>query len=266
MMLLAAMGAQWGVNIVIVSVVSFMHFQLDHGLNIIDEWIHYYGWPLVTIIKMIALWGVFKWLSARQATSTKNLFKQTWGESSPESFVLTVFVLLCVAILGLPKYNNLKSLEIVFSSINFICVVVFFTSDFLILCAFKKDGRYSNLTLFLTGLMMITFIFLSNRYVYRIFNYHEETTMMLLLVALVLCAWSQFTLKNVYIFFVTCLAPMIVLLGVDPIHDMHFSIFELRRPLDGVFQLVICSLALTYLIIKDKRRRLMMDIKLPDLH
>ncbi len=64
----AALVLMWFFHLILVSVVSFVHFQLDHSLGIIENWIFDQGWEIVTIAKLLATFVIFKFIIIRTDT------------------------------------------------------------------------------------------------------------------------------------------------------------------------------------------------------
>ena len=61
-LILSLSVVQWVFFNIIMSIVTFFHFRLDHSLNIINEWVFYNGWEIVNLARLISVWLFLKFL------------------------------------------------------------------------------------------------------------------------------------------------------------------------------------------------------------
>ena len=97
-------------HLLLVSIITFVHFLLDHRLGVIEDWIRDNAWEIVICSKILALFSTYLFLAVK--SDSRNLIRDFLHKylSVPDKkfwVILTVFIILTLFLGGpVPGSNS----------------------------------------------------------------------------------------------------------------------------------------------------------------
>ena len=236
-------------NVLLVSVIAFFHFLLEHDMSIVEDWVYRNSWEILIFCKISAFVLIFKLIELRiyRQRFFINFFKK--GFTYPNHYIFVVILFICTFILAVGKVT-FQPTHTKYSNYHFVSYLgsfFFYFIDYILLFFLKS------LFPFYKRWEGYTFIFLSSFIFFAVsvisIPHIKETTIYLLfhMMALMLFTlpYSQnWIIGFCYIFFLV--APLSTFIGLDPIWSGQFSLFFLKNPLPFSYVLAIWLVAFSY--------------------
>ena len=244
------------IYILILSIVAFFHFLLDHDLKVIERWIFDKQWILLSFSKLSALfifWNYFR-EDKYQPISKKTLvqtFKENFFPLRREVMVLITFFLLFFILVGSPI--TLVEYEVYYLKIftSYISTVLLYFTDLLIVLQGNKvEKKYSIWTIILIALM---FSF-SNSLIYLFSGEVNIILFLNFLVCLILGIKRKFNWGGPFLFMALNTALIDSLFGLDFIWKDSFSLFKMTKDLNTESIFVAYIIGFGYIFYKNKSR------------
>ena len=239
----------WAIHIVLVSIVSFFHFRLDHRLMVIENWIYDFSWLAFFISKTIAIFLYLKYFSSERVEGrfVKNIltsFSRLDGIFYLIPLVSMIFLMFFIQ----PEQKLNSNFEISRSIFHAISILFIFGVDlvflktintfkdginwievlvcsFMSLLFFKLSMPYSNMELFFFNINFIIFTF---------FYFSKELSFPMSFVAFVV-------------------VPLYTLLGFDPIWGGDYSFFTSELTSLNIHTSAIIIALITFYLIENKK-------------
>ncbi len=243
----------WLSHLAIVSLFTFIHLQLGHGLKIIDEWFFQNAWMLVSLSILMSLWITFHaislWSERRQLLSP--LLRSGWSGSRFSFYVVLFFLWPMVMIWGKPQLK--AEAEFIKNIISFVGVFLLYFSNVFFLAAvnevfpLKRKEKIAEIILFpIFFFMLIKFSFPYPG------NWGVETLLFFIFsFFLYFFRGENWTHPTYFLIFFLC--PVSALLGIDPMWKEGFSYGEFKNHLKFFDWFLILGLSLVYLIFRERR-------------
>ncbi len=253
-LVLTLCGLQWFFFNVIMSVVTFFHFKLDHGLNIINEWVFYNGWEIVTLTKMFSIWIFMKFLMV--GSSQRNPIKTLLlgGISFPGKEILISLGGIYFFFIFAGGGNLDPSFKGTFvqSLLSFFSVFIYYLSTVIILLAIQKQYPLrEKYRLAIAPLVSLIILYLE-REIFPFAKGMDSVVFSNLVLCQFLIGWRKYNWTLPSIFIIAFVAPCAVLTGLDPVYGKEYSLFNLSHDIGGVLYFVILLLSASYLFYKRK--------------
>ena len=253
-LVLALCSLQWITYNIIMSIVTFFHFKLNHGLSIINEWVFYNGWMIVILTKSVSIWLFLKFLlvGSMRRSPFKSLLLD--GIAFPEKEILISLGGIYFFFIFAGGGNLEPSFKVSFSrsSISFICVTIFYLSTVLSLLAIQKQYPLREKCR-LDLIPILAFIVLSlERQIFPFAKGMNSTVFSNFVLCQFLIGWKKYNWSLSAIFILIFVAPCAVLIGFDPVYGDEYSFFSLNQHIGGVLYFVILLLSVFYLFYKRK--------------
>lgn len=265
-------GVRWWLFFVLLQVIchvtlsslgAFFHFQLGHGIAIVENWLHQNGWEVALSAKLLALWLTHKLLQIR-LYNPRGLRAFVRSERpTPDQRVLVVVVSLFTLLLVVaqPRLQPQNLGYLTHQTIAYFGIAVWFLADYFAMALlaeiFPLQERRLLLWRFLLQLasFVVSFRILLPDYA------HTLTLMALHFAALVLIAGRDLQkLANVALYVLGLVAPLGTLFGLDPIWGTDFAPFRFSALPSPAFLLLLWVLSLAYYRF---RHRLNLRLPLP---
>lgn len=244
-------------HVTISSVGAFFHFLLDHGINLVEGWLHESGWQLVLISKAFALWVTHRLLNVRlyRPRTILNLLKEEFRWPGQKILVISVFLLSVLVILGSPESLPQNNAYWPSHLTAFLAIILWFLAD-VVMAALLHDlfpivtpqGRSWRLVLYFVCFFVFFRLGIPDYYGNAFLVYLHFFAVMFL-AGSNFRAWGE---SAAYLVLVA--APIGALLGLDPIWGPEFAPFKLTRPPAAPFLLVIWMLSWAYYTYRHKWR------------
>ena len=245
------------VYLIIVSLISFFHFLLDHRLGVIEEWIFDRGWHIVITAKTLAL--AIMLISINIHSHLRHPLKEIFrkGLVSPpqrEIFITIVFSIFVVIFLARPELDIYPDISVFKITTSFIGSVLFYILDIFFLISlqdlFPLEKKYNHLKIVIFPLF---FLFFSK--IIFLFGLNLNMTIFChMFLCLYLSNWESSNWSIPIIYLILFVSPISAFLGMDAIWGGTYSVFRMTRELDGVEMPTLSLVSLLYLIFKKKAR------------
>lgn len=231
------------------SIGAFFHFLLDHGISLVEGWLHNNGWELAVVSKVFALWIVHRMLRIRlyNPRRLRDFIKGQGRWPDQRAIVVSVVLLLVLILLGEPSLQEQNSSYLSYHFVSFLAASTWLIADYFAAAILQdlfpvnrmKAIRW-RLAVYLLG------FWISFRLVVP--DYFGTSVMMYLhfLVLMLMTGNHLQHLGNALAYLLLMAAPAAALLGVDPIWGSDFSPFKLVRMPAAPFLLLVWVLSLSY--------------------
>lgn len=254
----------WFFHFLLISIVSFFHFQLGHRLGIIENWIFHQAWEIVIVTKILALYVISRIVQIRGESRKplRDLLTKGFEKPKMELFVVITFSLLAFFLSGQVTVSDKVSIEIFKSLVSLFGVVFFFMSDILVLNLLQELFPLSRRT-WVIKLLVCPLIFWGFSHVS--FRYGENLNSLIyyyLLMLLFLSSWrrvkkvkinSNITNWSLPLLYASLfIGPINSLLGIDILWGKNFSYFELIKPIYFYHLFVLSVVSICYFSVRNK--------------
>lgn len=238
-------------NLVVVSVVAFFHFQLNHQLGDIENWLSNNAWPIIILVKCFCFIVFFYFYgigSETHFTRIKKIVKASTFNPSFSILVVCFGIYFLIGSIGnyISKNDYLMIIDI-HKILSFSGTLSFYLIDFLVIYILTFNRSKSLLEL--SGLTFLFYVF--SRIV---IPYKEHLTVMIALHFFSMLVFSRNRNMGDPLFYLVSVVSLFsVLWGLDPIWGAEFSFMKLEV-IDIAFYYIACwCLCLGYYNYRDKK-------------
>lgn len=241
---------QWFIHLLIISINTYFHLSLKHGVSVLSDWIQDFSWYVVLATKAIALIFLFQYFKLKSKNiHFMNVFLQKyWRKPDYQTLAMFLFVWLAIFFMAKPVWNE----SFLFHPFRFILsglgVFVFYFSDILILLIHDylfpiKDKHHFWKRLIVLSLMF----YLSCNSTYM----HELNIGLKDLFAFALIYYLAFfngrNWSDPLLFIFGIFSTSHLLFGQDQVWGQSFSIFRAKHLLSNLEYSLIFLIALGYM-------------------
>ena len=244
----------WPVHIVVVSIISFFHFRLNHQLIVIENWIFDYSWQTHTVSKIISFFLFFKFFLGMSTYSLLERVIYTTNKlPSLGVVILCLMNLAFILYIGTPeRYENVlfSYQRLLFHSVT---IIGSFFVDLMVL-EILEDEISSEINPCFKILVISLIVF-----IYMLVTLFHGWNLSILLLFLLFLNFSYYFLyenrfMNSIIFSLLVVSPLFSIFGFDPVWTNKYSlyIFKNKNIEMPLIVLVFVSILYRYYIIKTK--------------
>lgn len=243
------------VHHILISTAAFFHFQLDHRLGTIEEWIFEKGWEIIILSKLFSSWLILKFISIKSDSRSplRDVFTKGFHLPEKEIFIFAIFFILMSVMIGAPTKGALVSLYILKPMLSFLGITFFFLSDIMVFNSLKSIHPFSRIEKWSAYFIFSGVLYLFSKV---IFLYGLDISFNLYLIALIsffFSDWRQINWSIPAFFLISCIAPLSAFLGWDPIWKDSFTPLVFSRPLNAVNLSIIVIVAFGYFFYKSRQ-------------
>lgn len=237
------------VHIILISIMTFFHFRLDHKLIVVENWIFDFAWSLNLISKVGSF--ILFWKFFHDQKSSKEVIDKR--EIRIIDYEVLIYSLMCfMTLLWANKPRLIDNVLFSFggSLIHFVTVFFVFILDILIFrILLKSDGGSFDIkdTFVATAILSL--------YNFLIFPYMDFlgiSLFSLLLINFLIFIYHGRSIINNALFIVTVICPIFAIFGNDPIWGGKFSAFSFN-PESKIYYLVLAVVMFIYFIFFRRR-------------
>ena len=246
--------ANWVTHTLIVSIIVFFHFLLDHQISIIDDWIFKNAWNITILSKIIAAIFLFKFITVK--SNKRAPFRELIGNGliipSKEIWIIISFLLVFFftfrgdLIEQIDKFQASNFLESTYGILLFYGVEIFniYTLNFFYPLPDDKKPLYITIYALIFSLHnKMTLFYAEGLDIYVFSN-------ILLLAYLIF--WDRLNWSIPALLTLLYVGPIGNIFGLDPLWASHFSIFSLQQKIEIPVYFAILFVPMIYLHIKNK--------------
>lgn len=242
-------------TISIVSIMAFFHFQLNHDMSTIENWLQRNGWEVLFFVKLLSFAAIYKILSLRSiGTSFWNYLYSKY--KSPDYYIFVVIVFLYFTVASIVNIEPSSNKTFILSNfVSYLGTVVFYFFDifilFYLLDLFNelKNKDYYYIFFFTIVLFALT--------TYIAVPYARKDIYMPIIHFASMLYWMNLKKPNysnflVYLLFLV--GPICALFGLDMIWRQERSLYVVEFKTPVYFVVVLWSLAYLYTFYIRRRR------------
>jgi hypothetical protein len=213
-------------HLVILSVVIFFHFLLEHRLADIQDWIFFHGWEILILGKLLSL-GImsrFMGILSNERSPLINILAGARGIVRTELFVGMVIMTLGLMIVGKPLLQETYKWSLYPLLISYIGLVVLLGSDALILLVLNKSIPLKRKAWTGEIILFSLISFLIHKMIF-LFGLAWDSHIIFSFIFIFYCLKlrGEFVWIHSLIFIVAFLAPLFTIFGMDPLWANRFS-------------------------------------------
>ena len=236
-------------SLILVSLVAFFHFLLDHRLGIVEEWIFQNSYQILILSKFISLMGILSFVNVR--TTTRYPFKELLMKGSVfphyKIFAISFLQIFIIIFLGAPRWEFNADISFFNIAISFIGTVLFYLFDvFLLVSLDNIIPMKGKLVFFSNFLYSVTFWGIAKLAFFRDSNIGD-----FILFNSFFCFYlarfgkSNWTLPLIWLALVV--APLASLMGMDMLWKNTYALFELTHKVDKKELFILFFVSTLYL-------------------
>lgn len=241
----------------VVSVATFFHFQLNHSLSIIEDWLRLNGWRTLIISKAVSFYIVFKFLVIRFdiKESFKSLILGTMGKFETSFFVLVFSNYFLIIFLTspiskeqlLPSFGN--------QILVFMSTVFVFALDIIFIILIDKLYPLASKFRFLRDLAFASFWCVLYKASLQIEGTSVRFVFFQLFFILQVLHWHRLNWLHPLLYICLVVAPLQAWFGLDMILKGEFSSFVPSHELRWLELLAILMIYLFYFKLTGDKKR-----------
>lgn len=247
----------WGLHLVIISIISFFHFLLDHNIRVIGEWVADRGWQIIILSKILIFYlaTLFINLKLSKTIPIRLWFRNHQQFMRIEIFTCLVFLLFAVLGVGGASLNKTMLFEIDRVVLSVVGTFVFFATDYLIIALLdymyplkeKKDK------------LLRVVIFPALFYFFSAITFKYEQTISLKLYAFFLLLmylgqWKRINWSYPCSFLLFFIIPICSFIGHDPVWGEIYSPLVTKLPQFSTVIFTLVIICIVYLEIKKNKK------------
>ncbi|MCB9063333.1 MAG: hypothetical protein H6622_17540 [Halobacteriovoraceae bacterium] len=235
-----------------ISICAFFHFQLDHNLKTIEDWILDYAWQLIVICKMIGIFVISRTLPVKVSFPNpfKTMLLRNLGEINKNSIVVSLFIPLYLYNVLVEKIGlgNLPgTIEIVES---FVGLFVFYITDLMAICFIQKFYPLnSKISVLSRNIIFLTIFFIFNKSFLQGENSLSLYFFLMYFILLEFLSHNKYSLLNVIVIIVLGMCVSRFIFGINPLAQDDFTLLKGLNKMTTIHQIVIPSSILLYIYL-----------------
>ncbi|MBL7665047.1 MAG: hypothetical protein JNM93_07930 [Bacteriovoracaceae bacterium] len=242
---------------IIVSVITFFHFQLAHDISVIENWIYNNNWEILILSKVTAFYSTLYLLSLKYIPIKEYVVFLKKGFQNPNHFIFVamIFLFTFMTVLGKAQYQENHSRFTGHQLVAFIGNSLFYLLDFSLLYflrnifPFYKKWENQFFISFFTAMFFIISILTV--------PYQKSLIGFLLLHFLTMLLFTS-SQSNKWIvgvcYVIFFIGPSSFLIGIDPVWGSDFAVFKLTKVVSPIYVLALWFIALFYFYYMRGRR------------
>jgi hypothetical protein len=238
-------------HLLIISIVAFFHFLLDHKFNLIEDWIYRNGWEVVVTSKLIAFGFMLKLLEIKfpEDYHFKKFLKKSFHGVKSATVVFVVFTLGYFYFLGHPIVNDIVNLNLSFTGLSYLGILFFYGIDVLLICYLRKIYPMEKRTHKLINYVLCAGMFYWAGKILAPFNRGFDLFVVFHFInCLLLLEVFEHEWFNAIMYIIALVCPLGCFVGLDPVWGTSFSFFKFSQNFGWVNILVLWLLSVVYLI------------------
>lgn len=252
----------WFFHLLLISLLTFIHLQIGHGLKVVDEWFFQNAWMIISFSQFLALSLVFHfaslWSDRRQLLGP--VVRQGWIPARPRVYVVIAFLWLVSIFWGEPSFK----LEADFfkNIVSGLGITLFFGMSVFLVGAlneiFPLNAREKKIQIFLVPVLF--WMMVETSFPYK--NTWSFELIFVLIFSLYLYFWKGENWTHPTLFLTCFVAPLGAFLGNDPLWGSTFSFWKMENPIKSYEWAVVLFLSWLYLLVRRKEHWDFKDIKM----
>lgn len=213
-------------QLVIVSLISFFHFLLDHKLGVIEDWVFDKGWEIVVLVKVFSFFVIQKFVHLPSVSRQpfRDFIIETWKKPSRNLFALCVAGFLISLFTASPVTNLHQGTNVFKALISYMGISILILLDVLMLLSLRFHHGFGIWETRFTIFIMAMLFWLANKALFPFAVGFGVRDFFLHLAVLQLALWGKDNWSDPAFFVGFIIAPMAALIGIDPVWGDRYSV------------------------------------------
>lgn len=242
----------WFFHLLLISLLTFIHLQLGHGLKIIDEWLYQNGWMIISFSQFLSLFVSFQtvsmWSDRRQLLAP--LTRQGWVASKRSFITILGFLWLGIIFWGIPEFK--LETDIFKNLVAMLGICLFYGVNVFYLGVLNEIFPLSRTQKNLQILIFPIFFWIMAEISFPYRSAWGGEIALILSFSLYLYFWRGENWTHPTLFLVAFASPAGAFLGSDPLWDASFSFGKISNPIKAYEWGILLIIAWVYLVIRRK--------------
>ena len=236
-------------TLILVSLVAFFHFLLNHRLGVIEEWISQNSYQILILSKILSLAVILSFVNVRSTMKNpiKTLLRK--GLIFPHYKVLAISFLqiFIIIFLASPEWGSRSDISFLNIATSFVGTVLFYLLDIFLLVALHDMIPVKGWPVFGLNLICSIIFFVVARFTF----FYGTNVDGLIFFNSFFCFYlsrfgkSNWTLPLIWLILVA--APLASLMGMDILWKNTHALFEFTQKLDKTELFIIMLVSILYL-------------------
>ena len=236
-------------SLILVSLVAFFHFLLDHGLGIIEEWIFQHSYEILILSKLLSLVGILSFVNVWM--EEKRPFRELLANTSIfphyKIFAISLLQICVIMFFGAPQWKFNGDISLLKTAMSFVGTIFFYLTDVVLLISLDRviplTGRAIWLSHFICSIMFwgiakFTFFYGANVGSFIFFNGFF---------CFYLARYGKSNWTFPLTWLVLVVAPLASFMGMDMLWKNTYALFELTRKIGKVELFILVLVSVLYL-------------------
>ncbi len=221
-------------QLVIVSLISFFHFLLDHKLGVIEDWVFDKGWEIVVLVKVLSFIVIQKFvhLPSLSRQPFRDMIIESWKSPSRNLFALCIAGFIISIFSAVPVTNFHQGTNIFKALISFSGISVLFLLDVLMIISIRYHTGFGSWGNRFAVVFMAALFWGGNKILFPFAIDFGAREFFLHMSVLQLAMWGRDNWADPAFFIGFIIAPMAALIGLDPVWGNRFSMFTASNEID----------------------------------
>lgn len=243
----------WITHLLILSVIAFFHFVLNHRLGTIEKWVFNHGWEVVTVSKVIATLVTLKLITLRVdlRNPIKTLFKEGFTGPCQELFIIITFMGLITIYLGKPEMTGQSTIEMWKIIQSIICIFIFYMLDVVLIFFLQRLWPVAASQRFIRSLFFPLMFWIISKLTFLYAKNMNLTLYLFLFFSIFLSRGRVPSWGSAAIFIAFFISPISSLFGFDPLWGSSFSLMKMKVEISALQFAILLMISLFYLLIKN---------------
>ena len=211
-------------HVVLISIITFFHFLLDHRLIVVENWIYDFSWTLFLISKSVCFYLYYKFfIYTMSRTSLLDLLKREVNFKSSENYILPLISLGFICFYANPNMRENTDFDLGRSLFHGGCVLFTMFIDLIMLKLMMKE--FSRNTLRFTEVLifsLINYLAFQGTFLFTSLSFHVLIINFLFFYFYFYKKSMGLSLSFIFLFVI----PLYLFLGFDPVWNGDFSLFS----------------------------------------
>ena len=236
-------------SLILVSLVAFFHFLLDHRLGIIEEWIFKNSYQILLLSKVLAFAGILVFVNVHSGMNRTWLTILKKGALFPQYKIFVVsFLQICVIVfLGSPQWNEQSDIVFLNLVVSFVGTILFYFIDVFLLVILDNIIPVAGRSAFWLNFFYPAIFFVVAEITFR---YGSNINGLIFFNSffcfyLVRMGRSNWTYSLIWLILVA--APTGSLMGMDILWKNTYALFNMTQTIGNLDMFVLVLISIIYL-------------------
>lgn len=213
-------------HLIIISIITFFHFLLDHRLIVVENWIYDFSWQIFMISKVICFLFFYKYfIFFKKENDLISFTRENFSFNKLDVFLIPLISLAFLLFYIDPYVKSNHEFDLLRAIFHISSIVLTMAIDLLIvLILMKEKGRESLHLIEVVLFSLVSYFSFQSVFLFS----HKNAYVLILNVILFYFLYLKKDLGLPFLFISLFIVPLYLLMGFDPIWNGDYSLFGSR--------------------------------------